>query len=95
MIQIPCYCPWDVPGVEALPGHHHYDRYVGEPGKGHLVPDIYIWVPWKDVARAIIAEQRTSAPASAFNDPVVKVHKKGSSKDCPACQENLSRKKGT
>lgn len=58
MILLPCFCAWDIPGVESLPAHNHSHRYEGEPGKGHLVPELYIWVEWKRVARELTVEAR-------------------------------------
>jgi hypothetical protein len=53
MILEPCYCSWDITGIDRLPAHHHCQRYEGEPPTGQLVPDISIWVEWREVARAL------------------------------------------
>jgi hypothetical protein len=53
VILEPCTCNWGIPGVDQLPNHHHCQRYEGVPGNGQLVPDISIWVEWREVARAL------------------------------------------
>jgi hypothetical protein len=59
MILEPCYCNWDIRGVEQLPAHHHFQRFEGEPGNGRLVPDVSIWVDWKKVAKELTLHRVT------------------------------------
>lgn len=69
MIQIACECNWNIPGVEKLPSHdHNQERNAkdlqelnpGDEALPKILEDhfplrdgVHIWVPWKEVARAL------------------------------------------
>jgi hypothetical protein len=52
-----CDCSWNVPGVEALPGHTHPSHLARtEDGVALVAAEVRFWVQWKEVARQLAQE---------------------------------------